>query len=45
MLSFHGKFVQTDRWTDRWTDGQKRVKQYAQDLSIREHENRVDSGI
>ena len=25
MLSFHGKFVQTDRWTDRWTT----VKEYA----------------
>ena len=22
MLSFHVKFVQTDRWTDRRTDGQ-----------------------
>ena len=25
MLSFHVKFVQTDRWTDRWPT----VKQYA----------------
>ena len=29
MLSFHVKFLQTDRWTT--------VKQYAPDLSIRGH--------
>ena len=33
MLSFHIKFVQTDRQMDRLT----RVKQYAPDLSIRGH--------
>ena len=32
MLSFHVKFVQTDRWMDRQTT----VKQYAYDLSIQE---------
>ena len=31
MLSFHVKFVQTDRWTDRWMDGWTTVKQYALD--------------
>ena len=39
MLSFHVKFVQTDRWTDGRTDGGKdrrtTVKQYAPNLSIR----------
>ena len=35
MLSFHVKFVQTDRWTDRQT----MVKQYTPDLSIRGHKN------
>ena len=35
MLSFHFKFVQTDRWTDRRTT----VKQYAPDLSMRENKN------
>ena len=39
MLSFHVKFVQTDGRTDgqrnRWT----MVKQYAPDLSMREHKN------
>ena len=47
MLSFHVKFVQTDRRTDtrmdRRTDGQSdrqtTVKQYAPDLLIRGHEN------
>ena len=42
MLSFHVKFVVTDRQTDkradRRTDGQT-VKQYAPDLSIRGHKN------
>ena len=33
MLSFHVKFVQTDRQTDRWTT----VKQYALDISMRGH--------
>ena len=44
MLSFHVKFVQTDRdgWTDRqqmdiWTT----VKQYAPDLSMRGHKNKL----
>ena len=35
MLSFHGKFVETDRQMDRQTT----VKQYAPDLSIRGHKN------
>ena len=35
MLSFHVKFVQTDRRTD----GRTTVKQYAPDLSIRGHKN------
>ena len=35
MLSFHVKFVQTDRRTDRRT----MVKQYAPNLLIRGHEN------
>ena len=33
MLSFYGKFVQTD------TDGRTTVKQYAPDLSMRGHKN------
>ena len=36
MLSFHVKFVQTDRRTDRQTT----VKQYAPDLSIRGHKKK-----
>ena len=43
MLSFHVKFVQTDRWTDGWmdsqTDRQITVKQYTPDLSIQGHKN------
>ena len=39
MLSFHVKFVQTDRRTDGQTDGQTTVKQYAPDLSIWVHKN------
>ena len=42
MLSFHVKFVQTDRRTDKRTDRQTTVKQYAPpppDLSIRGHKN------
>ena len=35
MLSFHIKFVQTDRWTDRLTT----VKQYAPDLLMQGHNN------
>ena len=35
MLSFHIKFVQTDRRMDSWTT----VKQYAPDLSIQGHKN------
>ena len=35
MLSFHVKFVQTDRQTERWIT----VKQYAPDLSMRRHKN------
>ena len=34
MLSFHVKFVQTDRWTDR-----QMVQQYALDLLILGHKN------
>ena len=34
MLSFHVKFVQTDRQTNRRTDRQTTVKQYAPNLSI-----------
>ena len=41
MLSFHVKFVQTDRWTDGLTDQQMdrwtTVKQHALDLSMRGH--------
>ena len=33
MLSFHVKFVQTDKWTGRWTT----VKQNTPKLSIRGH--------
>ena len=36
MLSFHVKFVQTDRRLDRRTT----VKHYAPDLSIRGHKNK-----
>ena len=36
MLSFHVKFVQTDRWKD---GRQTTVKQYALDLSIPGHKN------
>ena len=43
MLSFHVKFVQTDRRMDRkmdrQTDGQTTIEQYAPDLSIRGHNN------
>ena len=43
MLSFHVKFVQTDRQTyrqvDRRTDRGTKVKQYAPDLSIQGHKN------
>ena len=39
MLSFHVKFVQTDRQMDGWTDRRTTVKQYAPDLSIRGHKN------
>ena len=35
MLSFHVKFVQTDRQMD----GQTSVKQYAPDLSMRGYKN------
>ena len=41
MLSFHTKFVQTDRRMNRLTDRQTTVKQYAPDLSIRRHKNIV----
>ena len=41
MLSFHVKFVQTDRRIDRWT----MVKQYALDLSIRGHKNDIKKTI
>ena len=38
MLSFHVKFVQTDRWTDLQTDnGKTMVKQYAPYLLMRGH--------
>ena len=36
MLSFHVKFV----WTDRQTDRRTMVKQHAPNLSIRGHQNR-----
>ena len=39
MLSFHVKFVQTDRQTDRRTDRWTTVQQYAPDLSIRGNKN------
>ena len=43
MLSFHAKFVQTDRQMDRRRDGQTdrqiTVKQYAPNLSIWGHKN------
>ena len=43
MLSFHVKFVQTDRETDGWTDirtdRHTTVKQYAPDLSMQGHKN------
>ena len=39
MLSFHVKFVQTDRQTDTQTHRRTTVKQYAPDLSIRGHNN------
>ena len=39
MLSFHVKFVQTDRQTDGWTT----VRQYAPDLSILGHKNDINS--
>ena len=40
MLSFHIKFVQTDRRMDRQTDGQTdNGKTYAPDLSIRGHKD------
>ena len=39
MLSFHVKFVQTDRQTDGRTDRQTTVKQYALDLSIQGHKH------
>ena len=38
MLSFHVKFVQTDRQTE----GQTTVKQYAPDLSIQGHKNMTE---
>ena len=39
MLSFHVKFVQTDRQTDRLTDRQTTVKQYTPGLSMCGHKN------
>ena len=39
MLSFHVKFVHTDKQTDGQTDRQTTVKHYAPDLSIPGHEN------
>ena len=44
MLSFHVKFVQTDRWADGQMDRLTMVKQYAPDLSIRGHK-KTDSII
>ena len=38
MLSFHVKYVQTDRWTDGKTDNSKL---YIPDLSMRGHKNTV----
>ena len=44
MLSFHVKFVQTDRRVDGRTDGRTdsrtTVKQYAPDLSMRGHKKK-----
>ena len=37
MLSFHVKFVQTDRWTNGWMDRRTTVEQYAPYLSIWGH--------
>ena len=37
MISFHVKFVQTDRRMDRRMDRRTMVKQYAPDLSMRGH--------
>ena len=39
MLSFHVKFMQTDRETDGHTDRWTTVKQYAPDLSVRGYKN------
>ena len=41
MLSFHVKFVQTDRQTDRQTERRTTVKQYAPDLSTGGHKNEI----
>ena len=41
MLSFHVKFVQTDKRSDRRTERRTLVKQYAPDLSIRGHKNKL----
>ena len=41
MLSFHIKFVQTDRWTGRWTT----VKLYTPNLSMQGHKNGRFGGI
>ena len=39
MLSFHVKFVKTDKQTDRQTDRWTTVEQYAPNLTIRGHKN------
>ena len=41
MLSFHVKFVVTDRRTDGRTDRGTMVKQYAPDLSIQGYKNKL----
>ena len=43
MLSFHVKFVQTDKRTDGRTDRRTTVKQYALDLSIWGQKNCITS--
>ena len=49
MLSFHIKFMKTDRQMDGWTDGwtviRTTVKQYAPDLSIWGHKKSLEITI
>ena len=41
MLSFHVKFVQTDKRTDGQMDKQTKVKQYAPDLPMQKYNMHV----